>query len=166
MKLHLWLLILVWLVSPAFAIYQVGDTVTNMCWTDANSSRVCVDDYKPFVKVLLYNTGWCPDCNDEMKELAPRANEYDGRTVVFFSLSAQGFTSGSQPDATFLKAWKDKYQIPFPVLASPGDAGKQFGQSYIPNVAILDANDKLAYKAVAPDISTLFTQINQVLAAE
>jgi thiol-disulfide isomerase/thioredoxin len=122
-----------------------------------------MDDYKSDVKVLIYNAGWCPDCNAEMKQLAPQADNYDGQPVVFFSLSAAGYKTGSQPDSTFLKSWQQKYQIPFPVLAAPGDPGKLFGQDAIPNVEVIDFNDKLTYIAIQPAITDLFTQINQVL---
>jgi peroxiredoxin len=166
MKIHFLLAALSFLALPASgAVYQVGDTVTNMCWTDANAAKVCIDDYANNVKVLIYNAGWCPDCNQEMKELAPQATNYDGRPVVFLSLSAAGFKSGSQPDATFLKQWKDKYQIPFPVLASPNDPGKAFGQDEIPNVEVLDFQDKLTYLAVQPAIKDLFAQIDQLLSS-
>jgi len=100
-----------------------------------------------------------------MRELAARAKEFDGEPVTFLSLSAQGDAHGSLPTTEFLKSWRDRHRIPFLVAASPKDAGKQFFAPpiYIPNLAVVGKDGKLTYKAVAPEVDTLFAEIKKAL---
>ena len=72
------------------------------------------------------------------------------------------------PDSQFLQEWRSHHNIPasFSVLGSPRDGGNLFGQQYIPNVQIIDANGKLTYKDVAPEVETLFTNINAALGSK
>ena len=149
----------------AFAVYEVGDTVTNLCWKDAEDKSVCLDDYKDNVRVLLYNAGWCGPCNTEFQELRHRQDEFEGQPVKLLSLSSSGWRNGSKPDATFLKSWQQKHGVKFPVLASYKDAGKNFikGPIYIPNVAVIDASGKLSYAAVNPGVEKIFAEVKKAL---
>jgi peroxiredoxin len=118
MKRLTWLFAL-GLTFRAFGALQIGDAAPNLCYTDIDENQMCVDQMKGAVVVLVYSTGWCPACNDEMKELAPRSQEFKGKPVVFVSLSSQGDGHGSLPDKAFLATWKKRHNIPFPVAASP-----------------------------------------------
>lgn len=146
------------------AVYEIGNVVSQMCWEDADAASHCLSDSLGEVTVLLYNTGWCPDCQQEMLELVPRLGEWDGKPVQFLSLSAAGFSS-APPDAEFLKKWKTMYSIPFPVLASPRDPGKKFfvPPYSIPAAVIVGADGKLAYKAQGPTVDAIFDAIRQAL---
>ena len=152
---------------PAFAVYEVGDAVENLCWKDAEEKTLCLEDeaLKPTVKVLLYNAGWCPPCNDELSEIAPRVTEFAGKPVTFLSLSASGWQHGSEPTMQFLKEWAAKHKITFPVLASPKDAGKKFiaPPIYIPNVAIVGKDGKLTYKAINPGVDVILDEVRSAL---
>lgn len=149
------------------AVLEVGDTVPEMCWKDAQDQDVCLSQYPEKVRVLLYNTGWCPSCNEEMEQLIPQLDTLKDEPLIFMSLSAQGFTS-AVPDAQFLKEWKEKHSIPFPVLASPKDPGKKFFEPpySIPAVVILGKNGAVAYKEVGPEVDAILTQVRLALAAE
>lgn len=155
---------LFWTLS-AFSILQVGDPVPNLCWKDQSSANFCLDDAKNTVRVLNYGTGWCPDCNVEMAALAPKSKKYSGKPVIFLSLSAASFESGGEPTPEFLKAWKQKHSIPFPVLASPKDPGRLFFDPpfSIPNFVIVDQAGKLAFKSAEVGIDEIFKEIDQLL---
>jgi peroxiredoxin len=166
MKLCLMAMML--LAARVFAgggVYEVGDTVQNMCWTNDENKQVCLDDYKNTVRVLVYNAGWCGPCNEEFDELSPRVREYEGKPVTFISLSAAGYSRNAPADQSFLQSWRQRHGIPagFVVAASPRDYGTHFGQNAIPNAAVVDANGKLTYKDVAPGVDGLFQEINKVL---
>lgn len=158
-------LIFTFLAQASFGVYQIGDTVSNLCWKNDVAEQICLADYPNRVRVLVYNTGWCPDCNSEMSALAPKSTEFANNPVTFLSLSSEGFRKGVQADAEFLKLWKAKHSIPFPVALSPRDVGKLFLEPpiYIPNVAVVDTTGKLAFKEVEPNLDKLFATIRQLI---
>lgn len=159
-------LVLAIAVNSAFAVYKVGDVVDNMCWQDVTEKEVCLEQHKAKVRVLLYNAGWCPPCNEEFSEISPLTGEFDGQAVEFISLSASGWSKTAPPDAKFLKEWKAKHGIPFTVAGSPKDAGKQFIEPplYIPNVAIIGKDGKLAYAEVNPGVPAILAEVRRLLA--
>ena len=99
-----------------------------------------------------------------MSDLAPRVSEFSADPVVFMSILSEGWGHRSTPTPRFLMEWKNRYRISFPVLAAPRDFGKDFNpEGYIPNVAIIDQNGKLAFKEVAPSVSSIFRKVHQLL---
>lgn len=148
----------------AQALIQVGENVPNKCWKTVEETEFCLDDAKDTVRVLLYNTGWCGDCNAEFTKLVPRVKELSNQPVTFVSLSAAGWTRPAPPDLQFLIEWKEKHEIPFTVAASPKDAGKLFFESpqTIPNVAIVDKTGKLAYKSIEGSLDEMFKEIKRL----
>lgn len=153
-----------------FALTQVGQTVQNFEWNDVNGQKVRLEDFKGNVRVLLYNAGWCGPCNAEFAELSRRVGAYAGKAVTFISLSSNGWTGGSAPDITFLRSWKARFRLPdsFVVAAAPRDAGINFipPPIGIPNVAIVDKEGKLFYRAVSPGVPAILAQVNRLLAAK
>ena len=148
------------------AALEKGDVVPNKCYTTVDAKQFCLDDAKDTVRVLIHSAGWCGPCNEEMQKLAPLVGEnYKGMPVTFVSISAYGWTSGSMPDQTFLTEWKNKYSIPFTVVGSPRDAGKAYFDPplFIPNVAIIGKDGRLAYKEVAPEVDVLLQEVNSLL---
>jgi len=165
MKLLQWLALACITCAPAFAVIEIGDEVPEMCWTASDDSQHCLSHNPNNVRVLLYNTGWCPPCNAEFKELSPAVKEFDGKAVTFISLSSQGWKKGSTPDKQFLNEWKDKHAIPFTVAASPKDAGKAFFEPpyYIPSVVIIDQKGKLVFKEVSSPVEHTLKQVRDLL---
>lgn len=159
------LLAAVGLSLPALGALNVGDPTPNLCYQDISENQLCVDHMKGAIVVLIYSTGWCPACNDEMKELAPRAKEFQGKPVVFISLSSQGDGHGSEPDKAFLTKWQKRHNIPFTVAASPKDAGKSYFDPpfYIPATVVLDKTGKLLAKEQGMSVDALFAIINKNL---
>lgn len=155
-------------VPVAFAAIEKGQPVADKCWTNSDAKTVCINDFKTNVRVLIHSAGWCGPCNEEMSQLAPRVKEFEGKPVTFISLSAYGWESGTMPDMTFLNEWKNKFKIPFPVAASPRDAGKVYFDPplFIPNTVIIDRMGNLFYKEFAPEIDVLFDQVKAALAKD
>lgn len=161
------LLTLALLATPLFAVLEIGDAVPkDMCWTDRFEQKLCLSDIHGAVVVLVYNTGWCPGCNDEMAEMSRRFSEMKGKPAVFFSLSSEGYGKGAPPDKDFLNDWQKKHSIPFMVAASPKDAGKSFFKPpyYIPSLVIIDKEGKLAFKEVEPAVTKVFEEVNRLAA--
>ncbi len=151
---------------PAYgAVIEVGDNVPEFCWTDLNDAKVCSAMFVNNVRVLIYGTGWCPDCNKEMQEIVQRFNQIKDKAVTFISLSAQGDLQGAPPTSEFLKSWKERHAIPFLVAASPRDAGRHFFAPpiYIPNVVIIGRDNRLVFKAVSPKVEQIFAEVNKAL---
>ena len=150
---------------PEPKVIEVGDNVPEFCWTDVHDMKLCHPTFVNTVRVLIYGTGWCPDCNKEMAAIVARVNTYKDKAVTFISLSAQGDLAGAPPTLEFLKTWKERHQIPFYVAASPRDAGKNFFAPpiYIPNVVIIGRDNRLVYKAVSPSVDEIFAEIKKAL---
>ncbi len=167
MKRLIGLLLVGFSLSLCADVLEIGDEVPDMCWKDAESQDLCLNFFALRVRVLLYNTGWCPDCNVEMEELVPHLKEFAEKPVLFLSLSASGNTSSAPPDSEFLKEWTLKHQIPFPVLASPKDPGKKFFEPpyHIPAVVIVGSDNRVFYKEVEPPIEMLLQKVNEALTA-
>lgn len=162
----------VWIIAitfsyPVHALYRVGDTVSNRCWQNEQGQTVCLGDFSDHVRVLLYNAGWCGPCNHEFQELVPRVAAYKDKPVAFLSLSSSGWNYTAPADATFLKSWQQKFQIPFPVLASPQDPGRDFFSApyYIPSVAILSLTGKLRFAKVNPGVDSILQEVDNALTA-
>jgi len=153
------------LAGQAVAVVQKGEIVPNKCWQTVDEKQFCLDDAKDTVRVLIHSAGWCGPCNAEMAELAPKVGQFNGKPVTFISISGNGWEHGSLPTTDFLKAWQSKYAIPFPVVASPKDAGKAYFEPplYIPNVVIIDKAGRLIYKDFAPGVETIFAEVNAAL---
>lgn len=153
------------LARPSFSVVQLGETVPDMCWNTSENWMLCLSDIRSAVVVLMYGAGWCPGCNDEASEVASRFSEMNGKPVIFISLSSEGFSHGAPVDQAFLNSWKQKHKIPFHVAAAPRDPGKQFFSppNYIPAVAVIDGEGKLAFKDIEPPISKLFQEVNRLI---
>ncbi len=150
----------------AFAVLQPGDTVPYSCWQNASGNNLCWNETVDVVRVFMYNAGYCGPCNEEMAALIPRVKEYDGKPVLFLSLSIADY-NGSRPTPEFLKSWQQKYNIPFPVLAAPRSELAQYDdQPGIPMDIIVDQNGKMSAMVEGYDnggIDVLFGKINALL---
>ncbi|NBT57661.1 hypothetical protein EBT16_02640 [bacterium] len=164
MKIALRLLVLTW-VLPCLAIVEIGEKAPELCWKKMDSTEVCTKDLKNKVSVLVYSTGWCPGCQDEMSELSSRYSEIKNSSVEIVSLSAEGFKHGQAVDEEFLKAWQKKFNIPFMVAASPNNAGKEFFKPpyYIPATVILDRGGVVRFKKVDASVDEIFQQVRTLI---
>jgi len=164
---NIWLVALIFtgMADSSFGLIELGQSVPNLCWHNAEDRAFCIDDYKTKVRVLLYSTGWCPNCNEEMEKLVPMVAQFKEKDVVFLSLSAEGWKVGALPSQSFLKEWRQKFRIPFPVLASPRDPGRNFFEPpiTIPNFAIVNKRGKLAAKEAEFDLGLLLREVTNAL---
>jgi thiol-disulfide isomerase/thioredoxin len=155
----------------ASALYEVGDTPAGKCWNDLQGSSICLNDpsIEFQVRVLLFNAGWCGPCNSEFQSIVQDTDEFAGRPVTFISLSAAGWSRSASPDKTFLNDWStthklDKATASFIVAASPRDAGRDyFASPSIPNVVIIDALGKVAYKGINPGMHAVAARVRKLL---
>ena len=153
------------LILLAFAEQKVGETVPETCWKDFEDKQVCLSQSADKVRVLMFNAGWCPACNEKMGELVQKVDVFKNSPVVFYSLSSEGYKRGAPADAEFLKNWKEKHKIPFIVAASPRDPGRKFFEPplYIPNVVIVGRDGKLTWKEMGPEIDDLLDAVREAL---
>jgi peroxiredoxin len=166
---HFYLSLIVALTGlQANAIYNLGDKPKNYCWKDSTDRTVCLNDARQ-VRVLLYNAGWCGPCKTEFRDLARATEEFKGKPVTFISLSFAGWAVGSVADKTFLQQWSKFYKLDaakasFVVASSPHDPGKDFFQTVlVPSVVIVDASDRVAYKAINPGLSKLLQEVKKAI---
>ena len=143
---------------------EIGEKVPNLCYQDAAQRSVCLDDAKTTVRVLIYNAGYLGACNAEMGELVPKVTEFEAKPVTFYSLSIGGWSSGELPDAPFLKEWKEKFDIPFHVAASPNNPGKEFFPSArIPSAVVIDKEGKLAFRQIHATVDQVLGEVRRLL---
>ena len=152
-------------VPRAEAVIEVGEDVPEYCWISMEEKIVCHPQFVGNVKVLIYGTGWCPECNKEIAVFAKRTGEFNDKPVTFISLSSQGDLQGIAPTPDFLRSWKERHQIPFLVLASPKDSGRYFFAPplFIPNVVVIGRDNRLAFKAISPSVDEVFAEIKKAL---
>lgn len=151
-------------VLPAYALMNVGDTMPNLSWKTVDETTVSLEEMKGAIKVLLYNGGFCGPCNTEFSQLVPRVGEFDGKPVVFISLSVAGWSQSSSPTTQFLREWKDRWDIPFTVAAaSRKEPYSFFSNPLLPNVVIVDGDNKLAYRAINPGVNAIFNKVKALL---
>jgi len=153
------------LAQSLFAVVEVGEKAPDLCWRSIASQEICLNKMQNQVVVLVYSTGWCPGCQEEVSELSKRYSEIKNTQLTIVSLSADGYKHGQAPDEEFLKSWKDKYQIPFEVAASPNDAGKDFFKPpyYIPAVVVLDKGSVVRFKKVDATVDEIFQEVRKLL---
>jgi len=155
--------------QSAQAVYQVGDVVSDQCYRDVKQISVCLEDHTNEVRVLLYNAGWCGPCNQEFQELRNEVTAFSREPVKFISLSAQGWERKAPADQKFLMEWQSRHGIAglanVIIASAPNDFGFAFfgSRPFIPNVAIIDRDGKLAYKAVNPGARAIISQIQTLL---
>lgn len=151
------------LTSLIFAVNSKAVSIPNKCYTTLEGTQFCTHDNLKKIQVLVFNAGWCGPCNNEMEELAPASAEFEGKSVVFASLSGEGWSHGQKPDATFLKEWKDRHSIPFVVAGTFKDFGKDFGaQGFIPFAAIVDGEGNVT-KSGSLSAAAITSEVRRLL---
>lgn len=164
---------LIILAVNALGVVEIGQPAPNFCYTDINMQKVCLNDLKGQVVVLIFNAGWCGPCNSEMAEMAPASQEFANKPVTFISLSGAGWSQGSSPNQSFLKEWKSRHNIPdkeadgvnFIVASAPNDFGKSFiaPPIYIPNGAVLDKDGILVSKGIDTPVEQTMSDVRRLL---
>ena len=149
----------------SFGVIEVGDLVPNLCYKNQHEQTLCLKDTEGQIRVLVHGSGWCPDCQREIVKLVERFREFDGKGVVFYNLLAEGFKHKDPPDSAFLKAWTDKYKIPFPVASTPKNPGKQFFEppSYIPNYVVVGRDGRLIFKSNESEFEDFWVKLKQLV---
>lgn len=164
MKRYL-ILSMFFLAGISQGVVEIGEKAPELCWKGIDNQEICTRNLKGKVAVLVYSTGWCPGCQDEIAELSKRYPEIKNSGLLVASLSAEGMKPGQPVNDDFLKAWKEKYSIPFEVLASPKNAGKEFFEPpyYIPATVILNKDGLLAFKKVDAKVDEIFSKVRELL---
>ncbi len=149
------------LSAAVFGVVEIGEKAPESCWKALDSKEICLRELKNKTVALIYNTGWCPGCQEEITELSKRYSEIKSPSVVIISLSAEGFKHGQPADEEFLQQWKKKYGIPFEVASSPNNAGKEFFNPpyYIPATVILNSKGVVQFKKVDASVDEIFKTI-------
>lgn len=153
--------------APVVADLESAE-LPQICYDTHDAKQFCTQDNLGKVQVYIYNAGWCPPCNSEMGELAAEVSEFDGQNVKFASLSGEGWQRGQKPDATFLKAWKKKHNIPDSVAVAGKfrDFGSAFGSpGSIPFAVIIDQQGNKSQSGFM-SVSQIFSQVKKLLASE
>ena len=154
------------LMSVAFLFILSGVAKADLpkvCYTTVDGGQFCTTDNLGKVQVFIYSAGWCPSCNEEMAQMPAIYNQFTGQAVIFASLSAEGWSRGEKPDATFLRDWQQRYNIPFVVAGKFKDFGKAFdAPGYIPFAVIVDKQGNVV-KSGSLGPSEIGDQVRQLL---
>ncbi|NBX93232.1 MAG: hypothetical protein EB078_00615 [Proteobacteria bacterium] len=150
----------------SWSVVEVGEKSPELCWKNVQSKEICLRNVHNKAVVLIYNTGWCPGCQEEISELSKRYDEIKKDDALLISLSAEGFQHGQPANEEFLNQFQKKYQIPFEVASSPNNAGKEFFKPpyYIPATVILDRNGVLQFKKVDASVDEIFSWVKKLSA--
>jgi peroxiredoxin Q/BCP len=128
---------------------SVGDTAPNFTVKDTNGNTVSLSDYAGKTVVLyFYPKDDTPGCTKEACGFRDNYAQYQGKEVVLFGVSTD--------DEASHKAFTDKYNLPFPLLA---DTDKTIVKAY--DVDGGGYAKRVTY-VIAPDgtIAKVYTTIN------
>jgi len=137
--------------------------IAKICYDTVDNSQFCTTDNLGNVQVFIYNAGWCPPCNTEVRELSQSYKQFAGKPVTFASLSGEGFESKSQPNKAFLEKWKAKHKIPFIVAGKYKDFGQAYGATgSIPFTVIVNKQGNISSKGFMSS-SSVVAKVKQLL---
>jgi peroxiredoxin len=142
------LLMLFFMVSPFFEDRGHGETdymqelsivrfeekikAQNFILKDLSGSEVSLEDYRGKVILINFWATWCLPCRIEMPSMEKLYAKFknDGFTILAIDM---------QEDADSVRAFREQYQLNFPILLdSDGDVGQFYGVISIPTTYLVD----------------------------
>ena len=104
----------------------------NFILKDLSGSEVRLEDYRGKVILINFWATWCLPCRIEMPSMEKLYAKFknDGFTILAIDM---------QEDAARVKAFKEQYQLNFPILLdSDGSVGQFYGVISIPTTYLVD----------------------------
>ena len=137
----------VWAKGP-----KVGETAPDFSLTDQNGKTVKLSDYAGKVVVLEWFNDGCPFVQKQYNSGAMNklAAKYAGQGVVWLAINST-HTADVAHNASAAKKWS----IDRPVLDDhDGSVGRLYGATNTPNMFVIDASGKLAYRGAIDSIAS------------
>mgnify|MGYP001066238365 CR=1 FL=1 len=120
----------------------------NFSLSDLSGRTTSLKDYRGTVVLLDFWATWCPPCRLSIPELVQIQAEYRDQGVTVLGISMDD--PGQFPDA-YLKAFKEKYQINYPILRGDQEVmEKYFGNAppAIPTMFVIDRQGQIRERIV------------------
>lgn len=124
---------------------ELGKPAPDFSLKDADGSVHQLSKLKGKIVVLEWTNHRCPfvQRSYNAKVMVDTCSQFKDKPVVWMAIDSSHFAE-KQRDA--IRAWKDKFSLPYPILL---DAGGQVGQAYgartTPHVFVIDQAGILAY---------------------
>ncbi len=145
--------------TPAWATYQLGDTVNDFTLNDLSGTPTNLYDFADDIVVLNFFATWCPGCNDEAAILENNIHQVyqqHGVTVIAIDMQEQVAT---------VQAWVDAQGVTYRILMSPNwDVFALFpGAGGLPYNAIIGRDQVLRYAQILFDEEAITSTLNSLL---
>jgi peroxiredoxin len=115
--------------------------------TDINGNEVKLNDSKQKKLVLLFAT-WCHDSQRTIKDILASDLVKDNKLQII--------GIGREESVESLIKFKNEYQVSFPLVSDPNKAFyKQFANTGVPRLLLLDENNKLVKALIGEDQNTI-----------
>jgi len=129
---------------------KVGDAAPDFSLVDQNGKTVKLSDFSGKIVVLEWFNNECPFVQKQYKTGAMNdlASKYATKGVVWLAIN-----STSSADASKNAAVAKQWNIDRPILDDHGGSvGRLYGATNTPNMYIIDAHGKLAYRGAIDSI--------------
>lgn len=99
--------------------YRIGQQLPDLQLLDAEGQPVGLHQFYGLVVLLDFAAGWCPSCRGEARTAEDLYQEHREDGFVIVNLMTES-TSGP-PTETFLRQWRDEFDLTFPVVQEEGN---------------------------------------------
>lgn len=115
--------------------------------TDISGNEVALNNLKQKKLVLLFAT-WCHDSQRTIKDILA-SDLVKGKNLQIIGI-------GREESNESLAKFKNEYQVSFPLVSDPNKAiYKQFANTGVPRLLLLDENNKLVKALIGEDKRTI-----------
>jgi len=142
---------------------EAGPEAPNFSLPSIDGGMVSLEDFRGSIVLIDFWATWCPPCRMSIPELIRLQNEYEDEGLVILGVSLDD--PAQAPDA-YLKAFKEKYKINYPILR----ANKQVMLDYfgleapaIPTMFVVDRTGRVTAKIVGFQPAALRNSIKKLI---
>ncbi len=140
-----------------------GPTAPNFTLLDLDGQEVSLEQYRGSTVLLDFWATWCPPCRMSIPELVKLQEEHKDKGLVILGLSMD---DPSQFTNEYLKAFKEKYKINYPILRVNRQVLTDYFSNQniaIPTMFVVDKDGIIRDKIVGFQPKTLKDSLAKVL---
>lgn len=128
--------------SPGKAPAAAIDALLALRLPDATGKEQAMAQWRGKIVVVNFWATWCPPCREEIPDFAVVSQAFASAPVQFVGISVDA--------ASKVRAFNDKYQIPYPLLVAGNDIlglAAELGNTAraLPFTVIIDRDGKLSH---------------------
>lgn len=145
-----------------------GDAQSQLAFRSLDGQTISLAEHRDKVVVLSFSATWAPLVSKELPAFQKLADQYAGRSVVFYWVSINTLKQGARNYASDsdLRAFATRYGFKVTVLRDPEQEGyRALGLSALPSIVVIDRAGKVALNHVGfdPDQGDAFGDVTRAV---